>query len=500
MASSPTSTSSLNVGRWLWLILAIAVLLRVATAFLLGNQILILPSIADQMSYHNLALRWLGGYGFTFGDNWWPATRAGDPTAHWSYLYTLFLALIYRLCGPNPLAARLVQAFIGGLLMPWLVFRITRQVFSRLNPGSAPAHPAHEPASFLPRLANIWRNSDILPLLAAGWIALYGYFIYFGAALMTETFYISGILWTFDCALRIDRSLSQPPPENTKRFQLAAPLRYWLELGLAIAITAMLRQVFLPFVPFLFLWLAWSSYRRFRRYPLTRTSAVKQMLSTLLIGGAATGLVTILLIAPITFHNYRQFHSFVLLNTNAGYAFYWSNHPIYGERYVSILGSDQPDYYDLLPKEALWMDEAALDRELMRRGLGFVTADPIRYIILSLNRIPAYFVFWPLKTSSGFSNITRVASYGIAFPFIVAGIILWGMEVKRKRIAAEGGALLLLFALVYSLIHLLSWAGIRYRLPVDAATLPFAALALYTLIRWLLGAANREDQKAGPRV
>ena len=113
----------------------------------------------------------------------------------------------------------------------------------------------------------------------------------------------------------------------------------------------MLRQVFLPFVPFLMGWLAWSIYRRFNQQPLTRTSAFRSTLTAILLGTAATGFVTLLLISPITYHNYRQFGSFVLLNTNAGYAFYWSNHPIYGERYVSILGSDQPDYYSYYPKK-----------------------------------------------------------------------------------------------------------------------------------------------------
>jgi hypothetical protein len=32
--------------------------------------------------------------------------------------------------------------------------------------------------------------------------------------------------------------------------------------------------------------------------------------------------------------------------------------------------------------------------------------------------------------------------------------------------------------LIYTAIHLLSWALIRYRLPVDAVLLPFAAVGL----------------------
>jgi hypothetical protein len=38
--------------------------------------------------------------------------------------------------------------------------------------------------------------------------------------------------------------------------------------------------------------------------------------------------------------------------------------------------------------------------------------------------------------------------------------------------------LLILFAFVYSSIHILTWTLIRYRLPVDAVIIPFAGLAL----------------------
>ena len=116
-----------------------------------------LPSIADQLSYHSLALRWLGGHGFTFADNWWPATRAGEPTAHWSYLYTLYLAVVYAVFGPNPLAARLIQAILGGLLMPWLVYRITNQVFKPLKPSVIEAQKSY-PDTFRGRFARLWAN------------------------------------------------------------------------------------------------------------------------------------------------------------------------------------------------------------------------------------------------------------------------------------------------------------------------------------------------------
>ena len=42
-------------------------------------------------------------------------------------------------------------------------------------------------------------------------------------------------------------------------------------------------------------------------------------------------------------------------------------------------------------------------------------------------------------------------------------------------------ALVLLFTAFYSLLHILTWAMPRYRLPVDAVALPFAALTLAEL-------------------
>ena len=43
--------------------------------------------------------------------------------------------------------------------------------------------------------------------------------------------------------------------------------------------------------------------------------------------------------------------------------------------------------------------------------------------------------------------------------------------------------LLILFALVYTALHLLTWALIRYRLPVDAVLVPFAAFSLCHLFQ-----------------
>ena len=143
----------------LLLILLLSLLLRGAAAVYLGDEVVVLPGTSDQLSYHHLALRVLDGHGFSFGEDWWPATRADEPTAHWSFLYTLYLVAVYGIFGPHPLVARLLQAVIVGLLQPWLIYQLGRQLFNQK--------------------VGLW---------AALLTAVYAYFIYYAATLMTEPF------------------------------------------------------------------------------------------------------------------------------------------------------------------------------------------------------------------------------------------------------------------------------------------------------------------------
>lgn len=437
----------LNSRSWLALILAVSVLLRGAAAIGLGDTVEELPGTFDQISYHNLALRVLGGYGFSFGETWWPITPAGEPTAHWSYLYTLYLVLVYALFGPHPVVARLIQALIVGILHPWLAYRIGQRVFSTK--------------------VGLW---------AAFITAIYAYFIYYAAALMTEPFYITAILGGFFLALEFLWN------QKGKRHEVLFGLQWGGVLGIAI----LLRQLYLLFVPFLFLWVGWLFYRKKQRIPAPSI--------------AAAGAVIFLMILPFTIYNYLRFERFVLLNTNSGYAFFWGNHPIYGNRFVPILTPEMGSYQDLIPPEVRQLDEAALDQELLRRGFQFVLEDPGRYILLSISRIPAYFIFWPSRDSGLISNLARLASWGLFLPFIIFGLArsaIKGVSVQCRSWLScleSPEALLIGFALFYSGVHLLTWALIRYRLPVDAVLILYAASGLAYLFERLYQPAASAKQ------
>jgi hypothetical protein len=242
-------------------------------------------------------------------------------------------------------------------------------------------------------------------------------------------------------------------------------------------VTVLLRQVFLIFLPFLFLWIWWNVRE-------VDTNQWKQRLRWPALKGLSLATLTlVLMILPCTIRNQRDFGTFELLNTNAGFAFFWGNHPIYGTRFIPLLPSQQ-SYYDLIPIELRNLNEAELDKALLQRGLQFIKDDPRRFILLSISRTLEFFKFWPSPNSGLISNISRVGSFGIFLPFMLYG--LWSALVSdwKSRTSNErwGIVLLVLFVLSYTAIHLFSWALIRYRLPVDAVLLVFAAFGIQKLV------------------
>jgi 4-amino-4-deoxy-L-arabinose transferase-like glycosyltransferase len=310
------------------------------------------------------------------------------------------------------LAARLFQAAVGGMLICLLIYLIGCRV-----------------------------RDEVTGLVGAGLAAIYGYFIYYSVALMTETFFIVAVLLSLHLSLEIKE---QPT------------LRRWIGLGLILGLATLLRQTILIFVPFLLLWLIWE---------LKKTNVRWWYFAVPVI-------VMILLIAPWTIRNYAVFHQFLPLNSNAGYALYASNHPHLGTRWSN------ENIVVPVPEELSGQNEAQLDHALTQMGIQFILADPERYLRLTLDKTLEYFKFWPSSESGRLSNLVRVLSFGLYLPFMLLGIYLsffdWRSFVP-----------LYLFILIHTGIHLLSWPAPRYRLSVDAVSMVFAALALLELARQL---------------
>jgi hypothetical protein len=177
-----------------------------------------------------------------------------------------------------------------------------------------------------------------------------------------------------------------------------------------------------------------------------------------------------LLILPWMVRNYLVYDQFPLLNSNAGYALYASNNP-------TLETNWRNDRVVVpIPEDLRGANEGVLNDALTRQGIQYIVSDPVRYLWLSIDKIWEYIKFWPSSDSSQMSNLVRVMSFGLYLPFMLVGLYL---SLARRR----EFTLIYLFIVIHSGIHLLSWPSLRYRLPVDALSMIFAALAVLELAR-----------------
>ena len=434
---------SVRTRRAIWLaVLLVSVGLRVAVALHYGDQ---LPVEQDDYSYSQLAWRLATGHGYSFDRAWYPFTPADTPTAHWSFLYTAFVAGVYSIFGQHPLVVRLISGVLVGGLLPWAVYRLTRRAFP---------------------------DRIVVAFVAAFATACYAYFVTFSARILTEGLYMVVLLWSLDSALAVGADL--------RRGQ-GVPLAHSVQLGVSLALTTLFRQAILPWVPVLFLWL------------LLNIGAFKRLNLQTLIPLIVAGLILLLSIFPWTLRNYRVYDSFLLLNSNAGYAMYSAQHPMHGTSFQEHEAAPLPE--DLGRND--WPTEPEWDRALMERGIGFVVAEPGRYLLLSLSRVLDFFEFWPTRNTSLMNNVGRLISFTAFLPFMIYGSVLalrHTVRISHKVLdfIQQPTTFLLGFASFYALLHILTWAMPRYRIPVDAVMMAFAASAivdLYTRIqprvRWL---------------
>ena len=154
------------------------------------------------------------------------------------------------------------------------------------------------------------------------------------------------------------------------------------------------------------IYLLWVGYRN-------------RLLRRALLALAGAGAVVVLFILPFTIRNYRVYGDFLLLNSNAGYAMYSAQHPMHGASFQEYAAAPLPE--DLVNQG---LNEAQWDRELMRRGIGFIAGRSRPLLLLSLSRVRDYFEFWPTADSCLLLNLGRVLSIGLFLPFILYGLYL----------------------------------------------------------------------------
>jgi 4-amino-4-deoxy-L-arabinose transferase-like glycosyltransferase len=276
-------------------------------------------------------------------------------------------------------------------------------------------------------------------LVAAAIAAVYAYLIYYGVTLVTEPLFILALLATM--------LLTYSTAEQPRAWK-------WPLLGATLALAVLLRMAAIFFVIPLLGWLAWRiKQRRWR---------------------ALIPLVVIALaIAPFTIQNYQMFGRFLLLEANFGHVFWNGNHP-------DSLGNFHPYRVFPIPPDVLALNnDVDITNELLRRGIQNILHDPGLFVMLTVTRLREFFLFWPTAESDLLANTLRVLSFGLMWPFALGG--LWLSRRQWRDLLP-----IYIFMVVHTGIYAVTWTMIRYRIPLDAFLIPFAAYAGVQLYTWLM--------------
>ncbi len=407
------SNNRLPLNRRLAAILLVALLLRVAAAIAIGDEIKGLSGAFDEVTYSELGHRLATGHGLTFPTDWYPWIKADAPQSYFSFAMSACLAVVYWLFGYHPLIARLIMALVSTGVVA-MIYVVGRRYFS-----------------------------ETIGMIAAGIAAVHAYLIFYGASLVTETPFTLALLISLFLA---DRLRETPSP------------RLWAGLGVALAAAVQFRMAVVFFVPVLLIWIAAAHAGRQRLWAVTPLAAIA---------------ITVL---PFTIWNYQTWGQPMALQSQFGHVFWNGNHPEHH-------GDFHPYRVFEIPADVLALDnDALITNRLLELGIENVKADPMHFAQLTVTRLREMFVFWPRESSSASANALRVLSFGLLAPFCAAGFFLCLAQWRRLIV-------IYLFIASHVGIHAVTWAMVRYRVPIDPFLILFASYALVRLLALRRGAA-----------
>ena len=254
----------------------------------------------------------------------------GIPTSFRAPAYPTFLAVVYFFSGidfPRFFAARLAQAILLGAPLAPLTYWVAQQLFPP---------PMGEGGVRMERAARI-----------SAWIvACYPMLLVYPLGLGTENPFFILLLTSFFFLLRSK--------------ELPTTINYLLS-GFFLALAALTRSVILPFAGLAILW-TWFTLRQRR-------------------GAILIACAFLLTIAPWIIRNSLLHHKLTGIETSMGYNLYLGYHP---QGNGSFVFGPSLDLLTIL-------DDAERDRIGAQKAMGFIRAQPERFIPLAVNRLGFFF-------------------------------------------------------------------------------------------------------------
>jgi 4-amino-4-deoxy-L-arabinose transferase-like glycosyltransferase len=391
----------------------------------------------DSQVYHEVALAAAAGE-WSHGETFFQAP-----------LYPWILGIVYAVAGPSQTVAKLLQILLS-VASCWLIYRLADRVFDRT-----------------------------VALVALAISAVYGMSLYFANELLVVTVIVFLDLLGLDLLLRA--------AADHRKFM-------WTAAGLVFGLSAIARPTILPFVAVAGIWIVVSGWR---------TGRVQTALREAVLFGVGVALP----IAPVTLHNYLADGDLVLIASNGGVNFFIGNNPQSDGITAGVPGTraDRWGGHEdqiRMAREGL-NDPGATPREISDywydRSWLEILSDPVGAV-----RHTAYKAFILINAHEVSNNrviefVTRHSSiyswatlrFWLILPLALAGFVIGGGRRQPK-------SLLLIFVVVYSATVIPFFINARFRLPLAAVLIIFAAVAVVACFRWL--SSRPLDWNLGRRV
>jgi hypothetical protein len=358
-------------------------------------------------------------------------TLPGQDTFYFIPFYPLYLAGLKGLVGDSLLAPLLIQALVQTVGLAAL-YGLGRLLFSPFT-----------------------------GMLAALGLATYSYYLFYGPcfdqALFTAPFLTLGLFFLVKY--------------DSRRHNGAI-----LGAGLALAIAVLSRPTTLAVLPVVVIWLFW--YRQ----------------SLPQFGRAVALLVlpVIILIAPITWHNYRASGRFVLLSDNFGVNLFTGNNPAASGLDSLAHAQSQPAVLHFLAVRARVIERH--ETTYAAEVLSYLREQPADALALTLRKTWLWFGETEEPLLEPFFPLTVVQARTLAFwPLrwqALAIVALLGMVLGRASSWSRLSLVWLVYG-VFSLTTILFFIQFRFRLPF----VPFVMLSAASLLARAPGWSRRDPRR-----
>jgi 4-amino-4-deoxy-L-arabinose transferase-like glycosyltransferase len=283
-------------------------------------------------------------------------------------------------------------------------------------------------------------RDEAVALMAALFCAVWPHFAFFAAVGLTETLFIALILAGFLCLY-------------DRRFALASVF---------MVLSILTRPAVELLAPLLIVYFSLAVHRESLRLLIRRL--------------AVYGLVYVALMAPWWAYNYARYGEFVRLDLGGGMVLYTGNNPLNSRG--GGVGEGQTRDVDLgaIGKIA---DPVQRDVAYRRGAIRYIQAEPLHFIAMMPVKFARLWRPWPYAGEYHNAAIVMISLVSAVPVFILA---LLGLVLTLRMHFVQ-----LLPPLVYlcylTLVHVVTFGSVRYRIPMEPFVLILAAAGLVKLLR-----------------